>query len=161
MYHEFRIIILLLIIGAKKGDGRVEVPESCVCIGGFLQPLPFVQKQFALIHEFSDGFADRLLLCTPKPKLLKECELDVWVSNLEKSGLMSMKEPYSPIEEWHSGSASFYTFDAGGMEVYKQFADEIVELMNKKWDSPLECADIGNVSKDKRTMIRSVACSSR
>ena len=41
----------------------------------------------------------------------------MWVSNLEKSGLMSLKELYSLIEEWHSGSASFYTFDAGGMEV--------------------------------------------
>lgn len=130
------------------------MPESCVCIGGFLQPLPFVQKQFTYIHESTDGFADRLLLCTPKPKLLKESESDVWVSTLEKSGLMSLEEPYSLIEEWHRSSSSVYSFDEEGMEVYKNFADEIVDLMNKKWEEPLKCADIGNVSKDKRTMIR-------
>lgn len=136
-----------------KGEGRAEVLESCVCIGGFLQPIPFVQKQFSLIYESNDGFADRILLCTPKPKLLKEAEVASWVSKLENTNLLSFNDPYEKVQTWHTGQ-TVYTFDAEAMEVYVQFADDIVDLMNSKWDNTAEYANVGNVSKDKRTMVR-------
>ena len=79
----------------NEGTGRAEVLESCVCIGSFLQPIPFVQKQFSLICECNDGFADRILLCTPKPKLLKEAEVTNWVTKFESTGLMSLEEPHA------------------------------------------------------------------
>lgn len=136
-----------------KGQGRQEVPESCVCIGGYLQPIPFVQKQFSLIYESNDGFADRILLCTPKPKLLKEADVAEWVTKLEKTKLLSLKEPYEQIQRWHS-EKMVYTLDTGAMEVYTQFSDDIVDLMNSKWDNTAEYSNVGNVSKDKRTMVR-------
>lgn len=114
-----------------KGKGRAEVLESCVCIGGFLQPIPFVQKQFSLICESNDGFADRILLCTPKPKLLKEAEVTSWVTKLESTKLLSLNKPYQLIQEWHSEKTS-YAFDAEAMEIYIQFANDI---MNNKWEN--------------------------
>lgn len=135
-----------------KGGGRAEVLESCVCIGGFLQPIPFVQRQFSLICESNDGFADRILLCTPKPKLLKEAEVTTWVTKLESTNLTSLERPYKLIQKWHAEKTS-YTFEADAMEVYTQFADDIVDLMNSKWDNTAEYS-VGNVSKDKRTMVR-------
>lgn len=54
-------------LGSAKGKRRAEVLESasCDCIGGFFCSLyhNFVQKQFSLICESNDGFADHILLC--------------------------------------------------------------------------------------------------
>ena len=75
LYDITLLSLLVKIMTASAGaksDGREEIERSCVCIGGFLQPLPFVQKHYYTIYESNDGFADRILLCTPKPKLLKE-----------------------------------------------------------------------------------------
>ena len=52
-----------------KGTGRAEI---CVCI---FAAYTIMQKQFSHICEYNDGFADQILLCTPKPKLLKEAEV--------------------------------------------------------------------------------------
>ena len=90
-------------LGSRKTEGREEIKEACVCIGGFLQPIPFVQRHYSTIYESGDGFADRILLCTPKPKLLKEDEVKEWISRLEAIGLMSLEPVYSLIDEWHSG----------------------------------------------------------
>ena len=125
-----------------------------MCIGGYLQPVPFVQKHYATIYESNDGFADRILLCTPKPQLLKEDEVDEWVSKLESTGLTSLAQPYSLIQQWHCTQDIVYTFNPEGQAVYKEFADKIVDLMNDKWNSSELQLNIGNVSKDKRTMIR-------
>lgn len=124
-----------------------------MCIGGFLQPIPFVQKQFSLIYECNDGFADRILLCTPKPKLLKEADVAIWASKLESAKLMSLDRPYKKIQDWHSDK-TVYTFDEEAMEVYTRFSDDIVDLMNSKWDNSAEYSNVGNISKDKRTMVR-------
>lgn len=154
MYSVQRFLFTSIIsIGTAGGKGRAEVLESCVCIGGFLQPIPFVQKQFALICENNDGFADRILLCTPKPKLLKEAEIATWVTKLEDTKLLSLEKPYASIKEWHSDKL-FYTLDAEAKEIYIQFSDDIVDIMNNKWDDVTEFKNVGNVSKDKRTMVR-------
>ena len=144
---------MFVFVGSAKGKGRAEVLESCVCIGGFLQPVPFVQKQYSLICESNDGFADRILLCTPKPKLLKEAEVATWVTKLESTNLLSLEGPYSTIRQWHTEKTS-YALDEEAMAVYVQFADEIVDIMNNKWDNTTEYSQVGNVSKDKRTMVR-------
>ena len=86
-----------IIIGSRKTEGREEIKEACLCIGGFLQPIPFVQRHYSIIYESGDGFADRILLCTPKPKLLKEDEVEV---KLEATGLTSLEPVYSLIPFW-------------------------------------------------------------
>ena len=45
------------------------------------------------------GFADRILLCTPKPKLLKEAEVATWVTKLEDTKLLSLQKPHASIKE--------------------------------------------------------------
>ena len=118
------------IIGSRKAEGREEIKEACVCIGGFLQPIPFVQRHYSIIYESGDGFADRILLCTPKPKLLKTDEVEEWIIKLEAIGLTSLEPVYSLIHEWHSGNDDIvYTFDDEARAVYKEFADKIVDLM--------------------------------
>ena len=83
--------------GSRKSEGREEIEKACVCIGGFLQPIPLVQKHYSNIYEANDGFADRILLCTPKPKLLKEDEVETWVTKLQSTGLTSLQEVYKLI----------------------------------------------------------------
>lgn len=145
----------VILVGFRKAEGREEIKEACVCIGGFLQPVPFVQKHYSTIYECGDGFADRILLCTPKPKLLKEDEVEEWVTKLEATGLTSLEQVYSLIQDWHTGDEEIvYTFDDEAKAVYKEFADKIVDLMNEKWETPEQCGNIGNASKDRRTMIR-------
>ena len=119
-----------------------------------MQPLPSVQKHYSTIYESNDGFADRILLCTPKPKLLKEDEVEEWVAKLQSTGLTSLKQPYELIQKWHSNGEIIYTFDSEGKAVYKQFADQIVDMMNDKWESAGGIGKVFNVSKDRRTMIR-------
>ena len=95
------------------------------------------------------------MLCTPKPKLLKEDEVEEWITKLEAIGLTSLEPVYSLIYDWHSGVDDIvYTFDDEAKVVYKEFADKIVDLMNEKWEKPEEYGSIGNASKDRRTLIR-------
>ena len=58
------------------------------------------------------------------------------------------------IADWHKDDETVYTFDDGGKQVYRSFANEMAEIMNEQWQSCL--LSQGNVSKDKRTMIRLV-----
>ncbi len=58
------------------------------------------------------------------------------------------------IAEWHKDGEHVYKFDAEGMEVYHLFADDMARIMNEQWQSGT--MNQGNVSKDKRTMIRYV-----
>ena len=125
-----------------------------------MQPIPFIQRHYSIIYESGDGFADRILLCTPKPKLLKEDEVEQWIVKLEAIGLTSLEPVYSFIHEWHSGDDDIvYTFNDEAKAVYKEFADKIVDLMNEKWEKPEQYGSIGNVSKDRRTMIRYISLS--
>jgi hypothetical protein len=78
----------------------------------FLPPIPFVQRHYSIIYESGDGFAYRILPCTPKPKLLKEDEVEEWIVRLEAIGLTSLEPIYSLIHEWHSGDDDIvYTFN--------------------------------------------------
>jgi hypothetical protein len=65
-----------------------------------------------------------------------------------------LKQPYELIQKWHSNGEIIYTFDSEGKAVYKQFADQIVDMMNDKWESTDGIGKVFNVSKDRRTMIR-------
>ena len=65
------------------------------------------------------------------------------------------------IAEWHctdkedgdkEGGDHVYGFNKEGMEVYRSFANEMVQIMNEQWESGI--MNQGNVSKDKRSMIR-------
>ena len=56
----------------------------CLCITGFLQPIPFIQRLYPGLTECNDGFVDCFLLCTPRPKLLLEEEMEEWCSKLEQ-----------------------------------------------------------------------------
>ena len=125
-----------------------------------MQPIPFVQRHYSIIYESGDGFADRILLCTPKPKLLKEDEVEEWIVKLEAIGLTSLEPVYSLIHEWHSGDDDIvYTFNDEAKAVYKEFADKIVNLMNEKWENRSSMVASEMSSKDRRTMIRYIAIS--
>lgn len=67
--------------------------------------------------------------------------------------MTSLVKPFGIIADWHKDGDHTYSFDDEGMQVYRIFADEMAQIMNIQWES----GDInqGNVSKDKRTMIRS------
>ena len=117
--------------------------------------MPFIQKQFSHIYETNDGFADRILLCTPKPKLLLEEEVEEWAKKLDECTLKSLSPVMQLIERWHPDTEDIvYTFTGQGKKVYLDFANETVKLMNQKWENPTEYDSVGNVSKDKRTMVR-------
>lgn len=61
--------------GLKQSEGRQEIDNNCVCIHGFLQPQPFIERIYPLLTESDDGFVDRLLVCFPKTHILME---EVW-----------------------------------------------------------------------------------
>ena len=56
----------------KKSEGRQEVGQTCVCISGYVQPQPFKERIYPQLTESDDGFIDRLLICTPKTRMLME-----------------------------------------------------------------------------------------
>ena len=148
------------IIGSRRTEGQEEINEACICIGGFLQPIPFVQWHYPIIYESGDGFADWILLCTPKPKLLETDEVEEWIIEQEAIGLTSLEPVYSLIHKWHSGNDDIvYTFDDEARAVNKEFADKTVDLMNEKWEKPEQYGSIRNASKDRRTMIRYISLS--
>ena len=57
--------------GLKHSDGHQEVDHDCVCINGYLQPQPFLERIY-LLTESDDVFVDRLLVCFPKTHILME-----------------------------------------------------------------------------------------
>ena len=58
------------------------------------------------------------------------------------------------IADWHKEGEHVYEFNGGGMKIYRKFANDMAKLMNEQWESGENCQ--GNLSKDKRTMIRYV-----
>ncbi len=61
------------------------------------------------------------------------------------------------MEKWHPDTEDItYTMRVGAKSTYTAFANQIVDLMNKKWDDPAQHDSIGNVSKDVRTLLRLV-----
>ena len=59
-------------------------------------------------------------------------------------------EPFRRIAKWHEDGHQ-YTFSEEGMIVYRKFANDMAEMMNSQWEQGILT---GNMSKDKRTMIR-------
>lgn len=144
-----------LYAGSQRATtNREKIPSSCVCLCGFLQPAPFVQRIYPSIYDSQDGFVDRLLLCTPKPHLLVEAEVEQWSRELSQLPLKGFDPVYRIIEHSHFQGQE-YVLSPGAMEAYTEFADEMTRMMNSKWEGTQQPGTyIGNVSKDKRIMIR-------
>lgn len=125
----------------------------CLCITGFLQPLPFIQRLYPSLRECNDGFLDRFLICSPHPKLLLEEEVEHWCRKLSSQRLKSISKVYSLISRWHSSKLQRnYTFSRQAKEQYRLFSNEMTRLMNSQFDGNRDA--VGNYSKDKRTVIR-------
>ena len=122
----------------------------CLCIGGFLQPIPFIQRLYPGLTECNNGFVDLFLLRSPRPKLLLE-EVE-WCSKLEQYDLKSLAKPYSIISRWHHDVQRVYTFSPSAKEQYRLFSNEITRKMNSQFEGEGDIS--GNFSKDRRTVIR-------
>ena len=124
---------------------------------GYLQPALFVQKIYPTIYNYHGGFVDRLLLCIPMPHLLKENKVEQWSHKLQEYDLRSFGPVYMNIEKWHFRQ-QIYEMDEKAKAIYVEFSDEITKMMNSKWeatdDDHEQSEIIGNVSKDRRVMIR-------
>ena len=114
--------------------------------------MPFIQRLYPALTECNDGFVDRFLLCSPRPKLLLEEEVEEWCSKLHNHTLKSLTKPYSIISRWHRDVPRVYTFSESAKEQYRPFANEMTRLMNSQFDGDghVRC----NFSKDTRTLIR-------
>ena len=122
-------VCLTHIIGYQKQEARQQVDKVCLCIAGFLQPQPFIRLYPALM-ESSDGFLDRFLICSPRPKLLLE-EVEEWCTKLSRQPLKSLSVVYQLITRWHRSSLPHvYTFSPQAKEQYRLFANEMTVLMN-------------------------------
>ena len=62
----------IYITGLKSSEGRQETAHNCVCMHGYLQPQPFIERVYLQLIESDDGFVDRLLVCFPKTHILLE-----------------------------------------------------------------------------------------
>lgn len=138
--------------GLKKSEGRQETNHNCVCMHGYLQPQPFIERIYPQLTESDDGFVDRLLWCIPKTKMLMEKEVDEWCEKLHTSPLPSLVKPFGLIADWHKDGGHEYVFSEKGMQVFTSFSDEITLIMNEQWESCM--TNHGNMSKDRRNMIR-------
>ena len=65
-------IIIVIHVGLRKEGGRQEVDRNCVCISEFVQSQPFFTRIYPQLTESDDGFVDRLLVCIPKTRVLRE-----------------------------------------------------------------------------------------
>ena len=151
---SFTYITMKYSIGYQRQEGKQQLDKVCLCITGFLQPLPFIQRLYPSLMEYNDGFVDRFLICSPRPKLLLEEEVEEWCSQLSDQPLKSLSAVYRLIVRWHShGSPHVYTFSPPAKEQYRLFANEMTLLMNSQFEG--DGAELkGNYSKDKRTVIR-------
>ena len=143
-------------IGYQKQEGKQQLDKVCLCIAGLLQPQPFIQRLYPSLMECNDGFVDRFLICTPRPKLLLEEEVEEWCTKLSTQPLKSLTDVYRLITRWHcNGSRQVYIFSPQAKEHYRLFANEMTVLMNSQFEG--DGGEVfGNYSKDKRTVIRYV-----
>ena len=110
--------IIIKITGYQKQEGKQQLDKVCLCIAGFLQPLPFIQRLYPPVKECNDGFVDRFLICSPQPKLLLEEEVEEWCGKLSTQPLKSLSPVYSLIHKWHN-CKSQYTFSSQAKEHYR------------------------------------------
>ena len=124
---------LPFLTGYQKHESKQQQLEKvCLCIAGFLQPLPFIQRLYPSLRECNDGFVDRFLICSPRPKLLLE---EKWCSKLSSQRIKSLSPVYSLVSRWHpNGQQHKYTFSDEAKEQYRLFANEMTILMNSQFD---------------------------
>ena len=67
----------------EKRERREVLSESSLALGGFTQPEPFLQL-FKPLAKTKDGFLDRILICSIKPHLLREEEVEEWCDKLSQ-----------------------------------------------------------------------------
>lgn len=140
--------------GYQKQEGRHELEKVCLCIAGFLQPLPFIQRLYPGLTECNDGFVDWFLLCSPRPMMPLDEEVEEWCDKLKQYALKSMEKPYSITSRWHHDIQSVYTFSPSAKEQYRLFSNKITRKMNSLLAFENEGDISGNFSKDKWTVIR-------
>ena len=61
----------------KKQDSRTVIEKTCMAIGGFCQPQPFIYL-YHMLGMLDDGFTDRISMCIIKSIILKESEIEEW-----------------------------------------------------------------------------------
>ena len=66
-------------------------------------------------------------------------------------------QPKNCLKQYVFGFVNVHQLSPAAMETYTDFADEMTRMMNSKWEGTQQPDTyIGNVSKDKRVMIRYV-----
>ena len=151
-FHVYTNLTNWNFVGYQKQEGKQQLDKVCLCIAGFLQPLPFIQRLYPSLMECNDGFVDRFLICSPRPKLLLEEEVEEWCTKLSDQPLKSLASVYRLITRWHR-NAHVYTFTPQAKEQYRLFANEMTVLMNSQFEG--DGGEVfGNYSKDKRMVIR-------
>ena len=106
----------------------------CICIHGYIQPGPFVQRHYPQLTEIDDGFVDRFAICSPKVRLLLDEEVEEWSTKLRDENLKTLEEPYCVISKWHQ-SGQTYTYSTEANEQYRLFANEMAKLLNATLDA--------------------------
>ena len=67
---------------ANKRERREVLSENALALGGFTQPEPFLQL-FRPLARTKDGFLDRILMCSIKPQLKHEEEVEAYCDTLQ------------------------------------------------------------------------------
>ena len=58
-------------------DTRAVLDKTCMAVGGFCQPQPFLYL-YQILGMSDDGFTDRLSVCLIKLVILTENEIESW-----------------------------------------------------------------------------------
>lgn len=66
----------------ERQDEREELEGTCLAVGGFSQPQPYINLHQTL-GQSDDGFLDRISTCIVESKILKESEVECWNENLD------------------------------------------------------------------------------
>lgn len=66
--------------GANR-DERNIIEKTCMAVGGFCQPQPFITL-YQVLGTLDDGFTDRISTCIVKSIVLKEDEIEAWNETL-------------------------------------------------------------------------------
>ena len=76
--------------------GRTVLKKTCVGVGGFCQPQPFLYLHHTL-GMMDDGFTDRISLCVVKSRILKENEINMWNDKLDEFPIAQLDGMFSCI----------------------------------------------------------------
>ncbi|XP_028418679.1 uncharacterized protein LOC114544164 [Dendronephthya gigantea] len=137
----------------EKRERREVLLESTLALGGFTQPEPFLQL-FKPLAKTKDGFLDRILICSIKPRLLLEEEVEQWCEKLEEYTTQEFSGVYKTIFDKHENGVE-YCYSPEAKEKYTEYANNLSKNMNAQWDEESICTE--NFSKDKKNFIR-ISC---